>query len=142
MPGISNYFKNKIVKHCKVPFGYLLIFTVVCCIIMAAGCKKKDDSSDFIENSPPAFDVFHESGNIGHIFAKCISEDIKLDTVLITDPINIKYIRYFNGQNFNINAIIDLGDTFVPTPGDWSFIFRGKKISNNKVFSSYVQKTF
>ena len=107
-------------------------------VLFAFSCKEDEAAPDF----PPAFEVYQEPGNLEHLFARCLTEDISLDTVIVTDPINIKYNRYFRGQIFQKNEEIDLGDTFIPTQGKWSFIFRGSKPSSGSRFSVYVEHDF
>ena len=116
----------------------LLVFA----IIISFACKREDDAPNYGEYSTPAFEVYQENGNLEHLFAKCLSEDITLDTVIVTDPINIKYMRYFQGEIYVKDQEIDLGDTFIPTQGKWSFIFRGKKSVSGVRFSAYHEHDF
>lgn len=107
-----------------------------------SGCRKDDGPDAFNLKFPPAFSVYHAEGNIGHIFARCLDQDIILDTVEVTDPINQKYTRFFNGQKFNAGDEIDLGDTFVPSPGRWTFIFRGRRQPDLSSFDTYKEAEF
>ncbi|MEA3478692.1 MAG: hypothetical protein U9R60_10970 [Bacteroidota bacterium] len=111
-------------------------------IIISFACKREDDAPNYGEYSTPAFEVYQETGNLEHLFARCISEDVELDTVIVTDPLNIKYMRYFQGQVFQKDVQIDLGDTFIPTQGEWSFIFRGTKVVSGNRYSAYIAHSF
>lgn len=117
----------------------LSIFSLV---ILLCSCDKGKDNQDYNDIAIPVFQIYHEPGNVSHIFAKCITTDILLDTVLITDPINFKYTRYFGGQQFNAGQEIDLGDTFLEKYGTWKFIIRGKRATNKLPFDVYQEVEF
>ena len=111
-------------------------------LVISYGCKRDDDAPDYGEFSNPAFEIYQEPGNLEHLFARCLTEDIELDTVIVVDPINITYNRYFQGQLYLKNQQIDLGDTFVPSPGKWEFRFRGRKVNSGVRFSTYQEQIF
>ncbi len=115
---------------------------LVIAIIISFACKREDDAPNYGEISTPAFEVYQEPGNLEHLFAKCLTEDVQLDTVIVTDPINITYMRYFQGQLYQKDQQIDLGDTFVPTQGKWLFKFRGIKTVSGVRFSAYHEHIF
>jgi hypothetical protein len=116
--------------------------TIALILIISLSCKREDDAPNYAEYSTPSFVVYQEQGNLEHLFARCITEDIRLDTVIVTDPLNIKYNRYFQGKIYQKDQEIDLGDTFIPTQGKWSFIFRGSKTISGVRFSAYVEHDF
>jgi hypothetical protein len=115
-----------------------LCAVLILTILIALSCKE----DEAVPNFPPAFEVYQEPGNLEHLYARCLTEEISLDTVIVTDPINIKYNRYFQGRIYQKNEEIDLGDTFIPTQGKWSFIIRGSKASSGTRFSVYVEHDF
>ena len=112
-------------------------------ILVTFACKRDDNNApNYGEFSRPAFEVYQEPGNLEHLFAKCLTEDVYLDTVIVTNNMPMTYNKYFQGQLYLKDQEIDLGETFVPYHGDWNFIFKGTKRVSGVRFSTPHQHKF
>jgi hypothetical protein len=115
--------------------GILLLGT----IILFTNCSKED------EPVVPAFTVSSttvplQSGGDGLQFkARCTNNDVKMTEVLITGPAQAQAYTYpLNDQGFSKNQDFDLQDAsvaYAKTTGTWTFIFVGKRSSDNESFT-------
>ena len=115
--------------------GILLLVT----IILFTNCSKED------EPVVPAFTVTSttvplQAGGDGLQFkARCTNNDVKMTQVLITGPAQSQAYTYpLNDQGFSKNQDFDLQDAgiaYEKMTGTWTFIFVGKRSSDNESFT-------
>jgi hypothetical protein len=108
--------------------------------ILLSACNKEE--SNYYETGIPAFAVYQKDGEQEAFYGYCASHDIFLDSVYVTSPINIKSKLYFQGTTYAREVHFLIGNNFVFQPGNWTFVFYGKRQVNGFNFVSYYENDF
>ena len=124
---------------------WICSFAVIGVVLILSGSCKKDKDKD---NPAPQVPVFTVTANTVQLqgggeglqfFAKCTNEDVKMTKVTYTSPTTVQTVTYeFNGNPIAKNSQFSLQDDNLAQekePGTWSFIFEGKRTSDNVSFS-------
>ena len=101
-------------------------------------CKKEEPN--YLEYSKPTFVVYQKDAEQESVYSYCSSHDIYLDSILVTNPLNIKSMQYYQGKKIMQEAHFIIGDNFVYSPGKWTFIFYGRRVVNDLGFKVYLEK--
>lgn len=115
-------------------------FLISLALLMLISCKKEDNS--FYEYSNPTFAIFQVDGQPETIYAYCASHDVKMDSIYVTSPLNIKSRLYYHGQAYGREVHFLIGDNFVYHTGPWTFTFYGMRAVNGLKFSVFIEQDF
>ena len=120
--------------------SHLNIISSLLLLLILWSCKEEDPT--YYEYSKPSFVVYQKSGEPQSVYSYCSSHDVYMDSVRVTNPINIKSMQYYHGQEVLQSVHFLVGDNFVYQAGNWSFIFYGRRAVNGLVFSVFIEKEF
>jgi hypothetical protein len=65
-----------------------------------------------------------------------------MDSVLVTNPLNIKSMQYFHGLEVKMEADFLVGDNFIYSAGQWKFLFYGRRVVNDLNFTVFTEQKF
>ena len=119
--------------------NFISIFLQVFCIsLIFIACKKEEPN--YYEFSNPSFFVYQKAGEPQSIYSYSTSHDIYIDSILVTNPLNIKSMQYYHGKEVLQEVHFLIGDNFVYSPGKWTFLFYGRRVVNDLSFKVYLEK--
>lgn len=134
--------------------GQCIFFPIILVVFLflSNACRKSETVAPPIPpQTTPVFTLDHIFISVGgkdyiQFVTRCTSESVKLDTAIITDPVNIRFLyEYYSDtadyQVFCKNESFTFPEDFLKQPGIWKFTFIGQRYKDNSDFTSIVNDT-